>query len=913
MNGRALALRTGKAVSLLDFLRTELGLMGAKYGCGVGVCGACTVLINDRPIRSCIVNTEHLNGVLVTTVEGLGGVDSLDPIQQTFADLCVFQCGYCAPGFVTVTRALLNNTPAPSPERIRDAVYGNLCRCTGYQQIIDAIRAVNDPDYKRYLLKRPHSGVAEFGSDCLAVQKVTGTLPFACDYQSRNQLYGKVVWSEYPHASITGIDVSEASAQPGVVRILTHKDVPGKKTFGSIIPDQPALAWDRVRFTGDAVAVVLADSLSAANEAAKRVHVSYQPLSGVFSPQDSLAPNAPRLHPKGNICSISNYSKGSVEQGRARAKHIVKQTYRTPFVEHAYLETESCLTYVDEGGALVVVSASQDVHGYQNQIADMCALPKDRVQMKTTVAGGAFGAKGDMTIQHLCALGTLVTGRPVRLNLTREESIRVHVKRHPFTLTYETGVDESGVITHCVVDGLADAGAYNSATLAVVDNAAVFATGPYQIDHIEVKMTSAFTNNPTCGAMRGFGIPQVCFAMERQVDRLSVLLGMDPFEIRLKNALDKGKISQWGQVMGNGVGIKACLETLKKAVQGAKIEAQPKEHEKLGLGIACGYKNASTPTHMPFGKADVTYTLNRDGRFVMYVAGSELGQGMVTSVVDIAAHGLGVPPELIKIVFGSTRRTKSPVLTTSSQQVFLTGGAVLDGSPRFRALVLETVAKVWRIAVEDLDLGHEGVVHAKTDELVASYQEVAWRSRLAGNSLTLSHTYIPPVKTIDPPKHVTTESTDRWILPSLSYSAQAAVVAVNERTGELRVVKVFAVQDVGRAVNPVGIEGQIRGGVVMGLGWCLQERLKVENGRIMTRNLDTYFIPRSRDVPEIEPLFVEVSDPLGPLGAKGIGELPVLPTAPALCNGIRDAVGANLTEIPLTPSCVKKEMEKGSS
>ena len=910
VNGRAVEFRVGREVSLLEFLRTDMGLTGAKYGCGTGVCGACTVLVNNRPVRSCVVNTAHLDGLHVTTVEGIGGIGSLDPIQETFKDLCVFQCGYCAAGFVLVTRALLDKTSTPSPEQIRDALYGNLCRCTGYQQIMDAVRAINNPEFKRYLLHKPHSGVRTFGGDVLAEQKVTGTLPFACDHRMQSELYAKVVWSSHPHARILAVDVDAATRLPGVVRVLTHKDIPGKKTFGSIIPDQPVLASERVRFRGDAVALVLAESRDAAGRGADKVSVSYEELPAVFTPEDSLAPEAPQLHPKGNICSSSAYAKGEVEEGRRLARFTVRYTYRTPFVEHAYLETESCLTYIDEGGVLVVVSASQDPLGYQRQIASVCAVPKERVQMKTTVAGGAFGAKGDMTIQHLCALGTLVTGRPVRLGLTRKESIRVHAKRHPFTLTYETGVHESGILTHCVVEGLADAGAYNSATLAVVDNAAVFATGPYQINHSAVKITAAFTNNPICGAMRGFGVPQVCFAMERQMDRLAALLGMDPFDLRMKNALEKGKIAQWGQVMGEGVGVKACLASLKRAIEGAGSNARPRSSEKVGIGIACGYKNASSPTQMPFGKADVTFSLSRHGRFVIYVGGSELGQGLVTSLAYIASDGLGIASDQVDIVFGSTRHTQSPVMTTSSQQVFLTGAAILDGAPRFRAVLCQAVSKVWHVSPEDLKLGPEGVVHEGSGERVASYHEVAWRSRLAGNKLVLHHHYVPPVKTVDPPGHVRTESPKQRIVPSLGYCAQAAVVVVNEKTGEIRVEKIFASQDVGRAVNPVGIEGQIRGAVVMGLGWCVRERFRVADGYILTPDLDTYFIPRTKDVPEIVPLFVEVPDPLGPGGAKGIGELPLLPTAPAVCNAIRDAVGAHLSEIPLSATAVKKELEK---
>jgi aldehyde oxidoreductase len=913
VNGQPVQYRLHKSVSLLDFLRTDLGLMGTKYGCGRGVCGACTVLVEGRCVRSCVVNVAHLSGLNVTTIEQLSGTGTLDPIQKTFSDLCVFQCGYCAPGFVMATRALLTKTPHPSQEQVREALYGNVCRCTGYLKIINAVRAVNDQDLRAFLLKASHSGVAGYHGDRLSLQKVTGRLAYARDFHMPDQLFAKVVWSSHPHANIDSVDTSEASETSGVVRVITHRDIPGRKTFGSIIADQPVLVSDKVRFLGDALAVVVAESPDAARLGAERVKVAYSPLPSIFSPEEALAPDAPSLTGKSNICGIFRCSKGSIDDARTRAGAVVKHTYRTGFVEHAYLEVESCLTYVDEDGFLVVVSASQAPHSYRDQIADICGLPKDRVQMQTTVAGGAFGAKGDMTIQHLCALGTLVTGRPVRLDLTREESIRVHVKRHPITLTYETGADQQGKLLFCKVEGLADVGAYHSASIAVLDNAVAFATGPYEIDHVDIKITGAFTNNPTCGAMRGFGVPQVCLAMERQVDELAASLRLDPLGMRRKNILDEGKVSQWGQVMEKGVGIGSCLTALQEATRGVREQVQLGKDEKVGLGFAAAYKNTSTPTHIPVGRADVALALNRHGRVVAHVGGSELGQGLITALAQITAYGLDVPIEMVDVDFGSTRHTSSPVLTSASQQTFLTGAALLEVCPQFNRLLIETAAELWGVPAEELSLGPSGPISRSSGEQVATYHQLAWRSLLAGRNLTVTHAYAPPVKTIEPPERVTRIGPDQKILPSLGYCAQAALVAVDARTGEVRIVKIFAAQDVGHVINHAGISGQIQGGVVMGLGWSLKERLDLDKGRIINDNLDTYLVPRTRDVPEIEELIVEVPDSLGPLGAKGIGELPILPTAPAILNAIYDAVGVSLYEIPISVAEVRQQLSRSQT
>ena len=901
LNGRAVKTPQAFTGNLLDWLRHDLGLFGTKFGCGRGVCGACTVLIEGRPVRSCQVAPGHAAGLEVLTIEGLGGPDGLDDIQQTFADLCVFQCGYCAPGFLLTAKALLNNDPHPSEAQIRHALSGNLCRCTGYQRVVQAVRAVNDADYRRYLIKQPQSGLP--ARDRLTIPKLTGSLIYGQDARMDGQLEAVVVWSDQAHAEVVAIDVAGALEFPGVAGVLTYRDIPGAAFFGSVFQDQPVLARDKVRFRGDALAVVLADSLEAARRATGLVKVEYRPLPAVFDPKASLADDAPQLTPKGNTAHQAVCRKGDPELAREKATVIVKGRYRTPRVDPGYLEPEACLTYVDEEGRLVVMGPSQAPMSYRDQIADICALPRDRVRLETLPAGGAFGARGDMSIQHLCALGTLTSGRPVRLALTREESAQVHATRHPFFLEYETGADAQGRLTHCIVKGLADAGAYHSATLPVVENAAAFATGPYQIDDLAVEITAAFTNNPVSGAMRGFGVLQVCLGMERQMDRLAARLGLDPGEFRRINVLEEGRVSQWGQVMGPETGARACLEAAMSAAREMSAGAvRPGPFEKIGVGLACGYKNTSTPTYLPLGRTDVFMELAHDGLVEIEVGGCEIGQGLVAALTRIASEALGLPPGLIRIHHGGTDHITSVMLTSASQQVFLTGGAVWEAGPLFRQKLISEASSILGRAEDELALGAAGVTLGPGGPSLAGYEELAWRAGLSGLDISLHHEYALPVQNIELPKVVEKIGPDQRILPSLGYAAQAALVAVNVKTGAVRVIKVTAAQDVGRAIDPAGVRGQVEGGVVMGLGWCLSEEVETDSGRVVNSNFDRYFMPVADKAPELETIIIENPDPYGPMGAKGLGEVPLLPTAPAILGAIQNAVGLEIEDIPVRPA-----------
>jgi len=910
VNGRdAVFLTGGHEASLLAFLRGNLGLHGSKYACGVGVCGACTVLINGRPMRSCVVNPRHLEGMKVTTIEGIEasvkGSRPLLIVQKTFFELCVFQCGYCGPGFVLSAGCLLRDNPNPTEKEIRLALNGNLCRCTGYQKIIEAVRAAADPGFKQHLLKQPAYSFAEVTPQ--ARKKVKGETPYARDLHMAGQLWAKVVWSRFPRARIRSIDSATAKQSDGVVTVITHGDLPGKKTFGVIFSDQPVLVESEVRSMADAVALVLGETPEAAEDGANRLTVHYEPLHGVFDPVISLAPDAPLVTPKGNIAHRLSCRKGDIQKGRERAKVVIKGQYETPMADPAFMEPEACLSYMDTDETLVVATATQAPMSFRDQIAAICNLSGDRVRLRTLPAGGAFGGRGDLTIQHLCALGTHLTGRPVRLGLTREESSRVHSHRHPFVLVYETGADETGHLTHCVVKGVADAGAYHSATLPVVENAVVFATGPYEINHVDIEVKAAYTNNPTCGAMRGFGVPQVCLAMECQMDRLAARLGLDPMDMRMKNVLKAGKISQWGQIMGSDVGIKACLDSLLPVIKRLRNERGLRDDEKLGIGIAAGYKNSSTPTMIPQGTADVTLRLCDDGMIEVYTGGCEVGQGLVDALTRIAVQALDQPAVRIRIIPGSTDRTISPMLTSASQQVFLTGGAICRAALKFKAQLLKWAGEILEKQPGILMLKPGGVGEKENGKIFHEFKDLFQKDQGLHNLPAMHEVYTPPVKNMFPPEKVTQIGPEQRIVPSLGYVAAAVAVAVNEKTGRVRGLRVVVAQDVGKAINPSGIVGQVQGGAVMGLGGCFRERMVLRDGVIQNDNFDGYHMPRTTHVPPIETIIVEVPDPLGPMGAKGIGELPVVPIAPAVLNAIRDAVGVDLEEIPVRAEDIKRK------
>lgn len=710
--------------------------------------------------------------------------------------------------------------------------------------------------------------------------KVRGTRKYPQDFDMDGQLWAAVVWSSQAHAIVRRIDTARAAALPGVVRVITYRDVP-VNIYGINTPDQPVLVaeGDRVRWVGDRLAIVVARDLLTAREACSQVQVEYEPLPVLTDPRVAMEEGQPLVHevrPR-NILHEVHIRKGDVAQGFAEAAVIVEGQVSTPTVEHAYMQPEAGLGYIDEQGRVTVIAAAQWPHDDVHQIAGILALPEEQVREIVPAVGGAFGGREDMFIQHLLALCAHVVRRPVKMVWDREESITHSGKRHPFYFRYKVGATSEGVLAAVQLEIVSDAGAYASTSVPVLNNAASFAAGPYRVPHALVHARAVHTNNAVTMAMRGFGATQPPVMYETYMDRLAEALGMDPVEIRLKNLLGDGDIALTGNAMWGGVGAR---ETLRQAAlaagwreeSGHWVKPDPGQpsapYKRRGLGVACAYKNVG----YSFGfddksQADVTLTLGPDGsiaRALVRVGAVDVGQGVATALQQIAADALGIEPARVRMALVDTSQVPDAGSCSASRHTYISGNAVLHAC---------------RAALERRD----AVLQAESGNLQVSASYV-----YHGRSVRPTSPYDPATGQCNP--HI-----------SYSYGTEIALVEVDTETGETEVLKMWAAHDAGRAINPAMYFGQVAGGIHMGVGYALTEEYVQQQGLPRTRRFSEYFVPTVLDMPrELNSIIVEVQDPTGPFGAKGLGETPTLPTAPAITNAIHDAVGVWLETIPAT-------------
>ena len=738
-----------------------------------------------------------------------------------------------------------------------------------------------------------------------AQAKVTGQAKYPGDFYMEGMLHAKVVWSEHPHARVLRIDTSKAEAYPGVVAVLTYKDVPVNE-YGINIMDQPVLVaeGDKVRWVGDRIAIVVAESERIAEAARKLVEVDYEQLPVVDDPREAMGPalspvactepsrsegpdGGPLVHEERgtNMLKYFKVRKGDVEAGFARADVIVKGYYITPCVEHAYLQPDAGLGYIDEEGRVTVVAAVQWAQDDLHQLAHLLDLPQDRVREIVPAIGGAFGGREDMFIQHLLALCAYRLQRPVKMVFSREESVCRTGKRHPFYMRYRTGATRDGKLTAMEIELISDAGAYASTSTVVMANATSFAAGPYVVPNAKIDSHTVYTNNAVSMAMRGFGSTQPPVAYELQMDKLAEALGMDPVEIRMKNLFEDGSIAVTGNPMPPGVGIK---ETLRQAALSAGWQEEnghwvrpemPAADGKLyGLGVACAYKNVGYS--MGFddkSTAVIELTLDDSGqveRVVVKIAASEVGQGVHTALAQIAAEALGIGMERVDIALVDTAETPDAGSSSASRHVYMSGNAVMAAC--------QLAKDKWHVALR----AEEGETHVEA------------RYTFHGRHARPTTPFDPETGMCDP--HI-----------SYGYATQIALVEVDAETGEVGVLKLYSAHDVGRAVNPQMIKGQIGGGVHMGEGYALMEEYIQQKGVARTRKFSQYFIPTVLDMPrEIVPIIIEVPDPTGPYGATGVGEMTTLPTAPAIISAIHDATGVWIEELPATAEKVLMGMRE---
>lgn len=897
VNGESMVVQVPPDMYLLTFLRKRLGLTGAKSGCSEGTCGACTVLIDGRPERSCRKKMDALHGKSIITIEGLLADTTPNPLQEAFVRQGAPQCGFCTPGMILTAQALLDENPHPTREQMKKALNPVLCRCGSYPAVFRAIeeaaKVMAGEDTPVPAASEDVVGASVHKKD--AMDKALGTIKYGDDMAPEGVLHGKVLWSAHPHAEILSVDVSAAQDMPGVRAVLTARDVPGDNAYGPMVRDAQVMAMDKVRFIGEPVVVAFADSEEQAEAARDACKVEYKPLKGVFTPEQALEAGAPKIHPDGNIHHRARIIKGDVELGFAQADAVVEGTYTTPFIEHAYLEPEAGLAEPTEDGGVKVMMNTQYAFGDQRQIADALGIDAAKVRVVQIPGGGAFGAKNDITLQIMLAMGAMRTGRRIKMVLTRPESLRVHVKKHAYTMHYKTGATKDGRLVALDAKLLLDTGAYGSWGVEVTEQATIFSTGSYEIPNVRVESTAVYTNNVPCGAMRGFGINQVTFAVEAQLDLLARELGLDPFAIRRINAMKPGSSTSTGQILGPSVGLLETLDEVEKGL--ARLPAVKGDGRRIGVGVASCFKNVG----LGLGAEDVgraKVELISGGKVLVQVGSSEIGQGSMTAAAQIAAQTLGLPYEQVDVLYGDTGGPLDTGPTCASRTTFIAGNALVRASEGLRDQLLDYVSEEYEIPYENLQFTHGHFVDSRTNEELTSLAELAEIARKRGQTFSNVGQYTVPKTYTTSESQEGTRPKDYINYVSFGFGTQAARVAVDENTGAVEVLDVVACHDVGKAINPQNVQLQIEGSVIMGMGYALSEEFNMEEGWNLTNTLGKCGVPRASQTPNIVSSVIEVADPNGPFGAKGLGEIASLPTAPAIINAIHDATGARIKHLP---------------
>jgi CO/xanthine dehydrogenase Mo-binding subunit len=742
-----------------------------------------------------------------------------------------------------------------------------------------------------------------------AAEIVTGAARYCPDIRLPGMLCGKLLYSPYARARITKLDVRKAREIPGVFAVITHTDIPGENSYLYAAPDQPLLVVDEVRFQGDAVAAVAAVDERTANAALAAIEVEYEELPGIFNTFEAMQPGAEQIvQGEDNVMMSQVYRTGDVDAAIASADVVIENTYRTQWAEHAFLETEGGVGLVDDDGGITVYSSCQAPHRDRMQIARALAMPESLVRVITPYIGGAFGAKDEAHVQIHAGLLAHATKRPVHLIRERRESILTHVKRHPMIIEYTTAATKAGRLLAVKARVIADAGPYTNASHEVVNKCGEFIGGPYQVENLEVEKIAVRTNNPICGAFRGFGAPQAAFAYEAQMDDLARKLGMDPLEIRLLNGIETGTTMYTGVVVREGTAMKASLNKAAEMIgweQRDQRERTPASHLRRGWGMATILKGSGLGRGL-LDHAGVIMEMHRDGSVVVQSGAADMGQGIVTVMAQLAAERLGVDMSSVRVVRADTAKSPDAGASCASRQAMVSGNAVLEAADTIRDTLLTLAARKTRVEKDRLDLNAgrltvDGEAHEMTVKDLA-HRAGSWGYPLHAESLV--H--------FDYPTDVP-DVAYRYSQEVFQFCTQIAQVLVDCETGQVTVERLIAVHDAGKMINPGGVYGQIEGGVAQGIGYALTEELVVEGGHTQNPSLENYVIPMAMDIPQLEMEVLEIPEPVGaPLGAKGIAESPIIPTAPAIRNAIYDAINKPLYELPMTAERVLPVPDAGS-
>ena len=825
--------------NLLRYLRDTLRLTSVKDGCSEGACGTCTVVIDGRAVKACVQQTDRLQGKEVLTVEGLSDFEK-EAFVYAFGTAGAVQCGFCIPGMVMCAKALLDRTPDPDEAQIARALRGNICRCTGYVKIIEAVRiaaavlrAGRVPEGEtswRMGARVPRLDVRE---------KVLGYGEYTDDIVLPGMLYGSAVRSKYPRARVLAIHTERAKALPGVACVLTADDVPCLHKVGHLKRD-----WDVMigvgqitHYLGDAVALVAAETPEILAQAKALVEVEYEELTPVRSAAESMAEGAPLLHEDGNLLAHRHVRRGDADAAIRSAPHVLSAHFTTPFTEHAFLEPECAVAQPCDDGGVLIWCSDQSVYDTQHEICPMLGLPPELVRVENKLVGGGFGGKEDVTVQHHAALIAYLLRRPVKVKLTRAESILIHPKRHPMDMDFTLACDGQGNILGVKAQVVADTGAYASLGGPVLERACTHAAGPYHYENFEIDGKAYYTNNPPAGAFRGFGVTQTCFCIETLLNRMAHKLGISPWEIRYRNAIRPGETLPNGQIVDASTGLVETLEAVREAYESSPY-----------AGIACAMKNAGLGVGVP--DAGRVRLAVENGRLAIHTAASCMGQGVGTVLVQIVTENTGLARDEIHYDRVNTFAAPDSGTSSGSRQTLLTGEACR------RACALFSAARAGR-----------PLAAMEGEEFYAEYMP---RTDPLGSDKP------------NPVSHV-----------AYGYATQVAILG-----GDGRLQRIVAAHDVGRAVNPLSVEGQIEGGVVMSMGFALTERYPLDNCR-PTARFGTLGLFRADEIPAIEPIIVEKPGLDAAGGAIGIGEITSIPTAPAIAEAYYRFDGKERNSLPL--------------
>ena len=823
---------------LLRFLRDTLRLTSVKDGCSEGACGTCTVLVDGKSAKACVLQTDKLEGKRIVTVEGLTDFER-EVYTYAFGMAGAVQCGFCIPGMVLCAKGLLDENPTPTREEAAYAIRNNICRCTGYVKIIDAIllsaellRAGRVPEApKDWSLgaRVPRIDVKE---------KVTGTGLYPDDIYLDGMIYGSAVRSRYPRAKVLAIHKEEAEALPGVVCVLTADDIPGQNKVGHLKKDWDTMiaVGDITHYLGDAICLVAAETPEILDRAKSLVRVDYEELPMVRSPREAMLPDAPLVHRDGNLLAHKHIQRGNPAEAIAKSKHVLTQRFTTPWTEHAFLEPECAVAYPD-GEGVCILSTDQGAYDTQHETMGMLGLSAEQVKVRNCLVGGGFGGKEDVTVQHHAALIAYLTKRPVKVKLTRAESILIHPKRHPMEMVFSLGCDENGRIQGVAAEVIADTGAYASLGGPVLERACTHAAGPYNYQNFEIDGWAYYTNNPPAGAFRGFGVTQTCFCIESLLNQMADLVGISPWEIRWRNAIRPGQELPNGQIVDAATGLAETLEAVRPYYETARY-----------AGIACAMKNAGVGVGIPdTGRVRLTV---EEGKLHIFAGASCIGQGLGTVLTQMVCEQTGLSPKQIVYERSNTYFAPDSGTTSGSRQTLFTGEACRRACQDLRSALAET-------GLEGLN-GREfyGEYLGKTDPLGAD---------------------VP-----NPVSHI-----------AYGYATQVCILDEDGRIQEI-----VAAHDVGKAVNPLSVEGQIEGGVVMSMGFALTERYPLADCK-PTAKFGTLGLLRAHQIPKITPIIVEKPGLNVACGAIGIGEITAIPTAPAIADAYFRYDGRFRTSLPL--------------